>query len=156
MSHTISTQGPPDILVVTSEPVKEVVTVGIQGPAGPPGPAGSTFITANAGETIGGHRAVVLDANGEAVLADNTIPSHIARLAGVTAGAAAIGTPIAIAVYAVVTEPSWTWTPNGHIFLTSNGMLTQSVPPTGFLQIVGTALSATSAFINPREPIERV
>lgn len=143
-------------LLLSSTPAPELLETAQQGPPGPPGAAGlsgGAGMTAIAGEALGGHRAVVLDAAGAAFYADRTTPGHFGRLAGITTGAAILGSPVALARTSTVTEPSWAWTPNAAVFLGLTGLLTQTAPVTGFLQVVGMALSATTLFVNPREPI---
>ena len=143
-------------LLVLGGTAAEVIEVALQGPPGPPGAAGlsgGAGMTAIAGEALGGHRAVVLDAAGAAFYADRATPAHFGRVAGITTGAAIIGASVSLARTGVLTEPSWAWTANAPVFLGLTGLLTQIVPATGFLQVVGVALSATTLFVNPREPL---
>ena len=114
---------------------------------------GTSGMTAPAGEAIGGHRAVVLAASGSAFYADNTNPDHFFRFDGITLNAAAIGDPLSIVQTGIVTEPTWAWTTYGAIYLSTTGLLTQTPPATGFMQVIGVALSATSIFVNQRDPI---
>lgn len=125
------------------------------GPPGPPGAAGApgANLTAIAGVAIGGHRAVIIENTGLAGYASNTTLSHIGRLAGITTSASVIGDSITILSLGPVTEPSWNWTPNAPVYLGTAGLLTQTQPITGFLQIIGVASTATTLFINPREPL---
>lgn len=134
----------------------QVLEVAVQGPPGPPGatgPAGGVALMVVVGEPVGGHRGVVLDVAGLARYASNTDIAHFGRLAGVTAGAASTGTETMVVRAGVMMEPSWAWAPDAPVFLSAGGLLTQSPPTTGFLQVVGVALSATTLFVNPREPI---
>jgi hypothetical protein len=141
---------PITVVVVPSPPIVVVpVGVGLQGPPGSPGDGP----VATAGETLGGHRCVVIDAAGLAWYASGTNPAHLGRFAGVTLGAATAGAQAALARVGPVTEPSWAWTPDTPVFLSINGLLTQTVPTAGFLPVIGIALSPTSLFINPREPL---
>lgn len=114
---------------------------------------GGSTITATAGTAIGGHRAVVLDASGDAFYADNTNPDHLVRFYGITTGAASTGGTLSIAQTGVIVEPSWAWTAFMPVYLGTTGLLTQTPPTTGFVQIVGAALSATTLFINQRDPV---
>jgi len=129
------------------------VGAGVQGPPGPQGPAGGTAITATAAQALGGHRAVVLSATGEADYADCTLPAHLGRFAGITAGAASAGQPVTIINAGPLTEPTWAWTPDAPVYLASSGLISQTPPATGFLQIIGMTLSATTLFVSPREPL---
>lgn len=114
---------------------------------------GGSTITATAGAAIGGHRAVVLDAAGAAFYADNTNPDHLVRFYGITTNAASLGGSLSIVQTGVVVEPSWAWTAFMPVYLGTTGLLTQTPPATGFVQIVGAALSATTLFINQRDPV---
>lgn len=131
---------------------------GPPGPPGPPGPSGAaglpggTAFAATAGEALGGHRCVRLDAAGMAFYSDCSVPTHFGRLAGITQGAAAAGDSTTITNSGVMVEPSWAWTADAPVFLGHTGLLTQTAP-IGFQQVVGVALSATALFINPREPV---
>ena len=127
--------------------------MGLQGPPGPQGPAGGTAITATAAQALGGHRAVVLNASGAADYADCTTPAHMGRFAGITAGAASAGQPVTIINAGPLTEPTWAWTPDAPVYLASSGLISQTPPATGFLQIIGMTLSATTLFVSPREPL---
>ena len=110
-------------------------------------------IEAVAGEAIGGHRVVVLDAAGLAFYADQSNPNHMGLVAGVSQGAASLAAAVNIMVKGRIIEPSWSWTPFAPVFLGLNGLLTQTVPTTGFLLVVGTAFDATSIFVNPSQPV---
>ncbi len=111
--------------------------------------------TADAGEALSGHQAVVIDSAGLAFKADRSTPDNMFRIAGVTQGAAALGMPAQITSLGVLIEPSWSWIPGDPIFLGHAGALTQTPPPPGdgFQIVVGPALSATSMFVNPSSPL---
>ena len=148
--------GDPALEVLDSTQGAELLEVAQQGPPGGQGATGApggTAVSAIAGQALGGHRAIVLDATGAAFYADCAVPGHFGRLAGVTQGAAITGDSVTVIGSGVMTEPSWAWTADAPVFLGSAGLLTQTVPVTGFLQIIGIALSATTLFINPREPL---
>ena len=125
----------------------------LEGPAGPAGPAGVSSLVLEASGTIGGHRAVIVNSLGQAEYADSTDMSHVGLVAGVTTNAAITGGDLTVADNIAVTEQSWNWTPNAPIFLSTLGQITQTPPTVGFSQILGVALTATSAFIRLREPI---
>ena len=143
----------PRRLVLAPLPVRTLTVLPVgSGRQGVPGPPGGTAFTTTAGEALGGHRCVLLDAAGSAFYADCSVPAHFGRLAGITQGAAAAGDSTTIVKSGVMVEPSWSWTANAPVFLGHTGLLTQTAP-SGFQQVVGVALSATTLFINPREPL---
>lgn len=106
-----------------------------------------------AGEALGGHRAVVLDASGHAFYASSSNAAHAGRLAGITTGAAEVGSAVVLVSAGLLVEPSWSWTPGQPVFLGTGGMLTQTQPLEGFVQIIGMPSSPTSLFIHIRELI---
>ncbi|MEP7235241.1 MAG: hypothetical protein ABI778_08095 [Ignavibacteriota bacterium] len=106
-----------------------------------------------AGISLGGHRAVVLDAAEHAIYADKDTPSHANKVIGITTGAAAIGANTLIAAYGEIDEPSWAWTPGEAIYLSTGGLVTQTAPVSGFLLIIGFAITATKIFISIKQPI---
>ena len=128
---------------------------GNPGPTGSTGPAGAgtTWINGTAGITLNGHRFVVLNDADLLVYADNTIPSHTHALAGMTVSAFASGTTASVVTSGTVTEPSWAWTPRLPIFLGTGGIPTQTLPTSGFILCVGTALSSTTLLVRIDPPI---
>ena len=108
---------------------------------------------AKAGEALGGHRCVLLNAMGEAFYADCSIPAHFGRLAGITNGATAAGDSTTIIRSGVMSEPAWSWIEGAPVFLGQSGLLTQAAPNVGFQQVIGIALSPGTIFISPREPV---
>lgn len=119
--------------------------VGPKGDTGERGPAGDTpILTGIAGMPLGGHRAIVFNTDGTFIYADQSIPDHAERVLGITTGAAEAGAEVTIQTGGELTEPSWTWVLDQPIYLGTNGLLTQAVPTTGFIQQLAIPLSATS------------
>lgn len=118
------------------------------------GSTGLAF-TATAGQNLSGNTAVVINANGLAFYADRSTADNMFRIAGVTQGAAANGAAVSILSHGLMTDSGWAWTAGLPIFLGHGGALTQTPPSSGdgFLIVIGSALSATSIFINPSLPI---
>jgi hypothetical protein len=89
-----------------------------------------------------------------AIYADNTVLSKVNSVLGVTTGAAINGANIQFVRQGTITEPSWSFTPDGLVFLGANGLLTQ-VPPAApaFLVVIGCALTATSLRVNIQPPL---
>lgn len=78
---------------------------------------------------------------------DSDIPD-LSNYAGVTTQAAIAGTQIQVVRVGNITELSWTWIPNQPIFISTNGILTQT-PPALPLRRVGWAMSATQLNLDP-------
>ena len=107
-------------------------------------------ITAPAGETLGGNRAVYVAADGKAYYADRSTAT--ARfMCGVTVGAAAIGSTATIRIQAVLTDATWSWTTGDIVWLSTTGLLTQVLPATpGYLAQVGVPVGPTRLRIEPQ------
>lgn len=110
------------------------------------------IITGIAAEDLGAHRIVVA-INGYIGYADNTITSHSGIVAGITTQAVVAGASVDVTTQGEVTEGSWTWTLNTPIFLTENGLMTQTVVSTGFILQVGYPTSSTSLVIDIKTAI---
>lgn len=149
-------------VVVVNDCQADVVSLGIQGPAGaqgpagPPGPPSGGQYVYTAAIPLGGHRVLTLNAAGQAIYADAGTLAHMNRIVGMSTGAAIAGAPITSQLVGEFTEGSWNWTLDVPIYLGTNGHLTQ-VQPTSpgslFSLVVAFPISATRIFLNPREPI---
>lgn len=137
-----------DIYVVT---LGEVGPRGAQGPAGPAGASVEQFVAA---EALGGHRAVKIDANGQAAYASNTDAASSSAFLGVTTGAAVMLDLVSVQRAGAMTEGTWNWVVGQPVFLGTNGLLTQTPPAApAFSLVVGFATAPTTLFIAPREPV---
>lgn len=108
--------------------------VGVIGPRGAQGPSGNQ-VTVTAQEALGGHRAVTADGY-------HATPSLLDKLAGISTGAASLGDTANLQRSGLMTEPSWTWTPDAPVFVGAAGVLTQT-PPSGTARRIAWAISAT-------------
>lgn len=127
----------------------EVVTAGLVGPQGPQGlagPSGGATIEMIAGEDLGGRRAVV-SINGLAMYADSGIAAHQNRIIGVTNNAVTAGNSVNVVMSGQL-NGMFGLTPDVPVYLSTNGLLTQIVPATGFIQQLGTAITADSMSVN--------
>ena len=142
-------------LIIEEEPIQVIETAqqGPPGPPGPQGPAGATVLTCIAAIALGGHRAVVADANGFATYADSSSLDHAGIVMGITTGAAEANTQVGIQNIGEMIEPSWEWIPERTIFLGTDGTLTQTPPTTGFLQALGFAVAQTKMIVQIGQPI---
>lgn len=146
----------PDTSYANGAPITSVEqTVSLAGPPGPGGGGGSGGVIATvvAGETLSGHRAVVLHTDGLAYYASNDAPDDATRQVWLTLGAGIEGTSVQIQQLGVVTEPSWAWA-DGPIFLGASGVLTQTPPVApAFIMQLAQPNGLTSLVFNPRTPI---
>lgn len=139
---------PNPVIVVDTRP-EFVVVSGIQGPPGPQGPIGPAgdAPTLIAGITVSGHRAIAIDANGEGVYADAGDASAMS-LYGISTNAALLGEDILVARSGYLEWPAGGLTPGAPLFLGTTGLLTQTVPTTGWLRQVATAIDAASVIVD--------
>lgn len=154
---------PADVLSVDEQSVLgvvdsvlEVVSAGEVGPPGPTGPPGDKVTEYTAATAVGGHRVVYVDANGEVTYADNTVGFTSNAVAGITSNAAAQGVVVSVFASGVMVEPTWSWIPQGVIYVGENGILTQTqpeYPAATYSMIVATATAADSILIRLREPL---
>ena len=129
----------------------ELVYGGIKGDRGDPG---GVTVTRTANGDIGGHRVVVQNADGSVSYASSDNAGHAGRVLGVSAGAASSGAEIPVQTMDVISEASWSWTPDMPVYLGLNGLLAQDVSSVGlFVLVIGVALSATRVFINIQMPV---
>jgi len=132
-----------------------VLAVARQGPAGrdgAPGRDGTPNLTKICGVNISGHKAVTVDSNGKVIYADNTIPSHATKVVGVTITAALTNEEVTIVPSGEIIEPTFNWLPDLPVFLGPNGLLTQTVPSSGFSLIIGFPTSQTSLLVDIKTP----
>lgn len=102
-----------------------------------------------AGEILGGHRAVRINAAGKVIYADHSVsPSVI----GVSRHAAVADATVTVVAAGPLDEPGWTWTPGESVFLGPAGALTQDVPASGWVVPIGYAISATRLLIEIGDP----
>ncbi|MBF0162755.1 MAG: hypothetical protein HQL88_10765 [Magnetococcales bacterium] len=107
-----------------------------------------------AGAQLGGQRVVCLDDQGRVIHADHTVAAHSGRICGITLGSAAMGETVIVCRFGLLEDSAWQWDLNkSRLFLSTNGTLTQSVPTTGFLCVVGYCLSATQLFVDVQPAI---
>lgn len=109
-----------------------------------------------AGADLGGHRVVRLMDGTDGIVgyADSASPGDMGRVVGITHHAAASGATIEVVISGFMLEPSWNWTP-GPVYLGSNGIMTQAMPPSGFIQIMGFAGSNMGLHVKMQQPVKR-
>ena len=146
-----------DSVLVDEVDLVEVVTDAEQGPPGPRGPigpSGGSALSATAGQDIGGHRLVLLNAKGDAIYADARQLSHAEVVVGLTVFAAVQGQSIDIVRAGIVEEPSWSWAADQPVYLGLDGVPTQILPPGAlFGLVVGFPIAPTKLFMSIKPPI---
>lgn len=126
---------------------------GLTGAQGPVGPSGGSAITLVASTPLGGHRMVYLNGS-DPQYADCTVASHAGRVLGITTSATNAGDTTSIVRSGDITEVSWNWDTALPVYLGTNGVPTQALPPNAaFSLIVGIPKTPTTLFVALREPI---
>jgi hypothetical protein len=121
--------------------------VGLPGKNGIPLSAAITLISDKA---LGGNRVITNTLH----YADNTNISHLGNILGFSEGAVNIGENLTIKFSGELDGfSSLTLAP---IYLSTNGTITQTVPTSGFILQLGTAISSTKILIFPFTPILQV
>jgi len=148
----------PQTVEILSEEIElvEIITAGPQGPQGPQGARGESnesYIIKPVQGNIGGQRFVTGNINGTVSYADATNLSHLGRVIGITLNAASDGDDVEVLIFGYVEFNGWDFDISAPVYLSTEGLVTQTQPTTGFSQIVGFAESPTKLFINLREPI---
>ena len=117
--------------------------------------AGNTLAdTITAGTSVGGHRVLMFDAAGHAVYANTADPNY--NFAGVSLGAAAVGTGVAVVSIGTIAEASWSWVPGAPLYTGLDGALSTQPPARGWLQQIAVALTATTIRVQAFSPINRL
>ena len=139
---------PLTVVTVERQTKLTIVSTGRQGIQGPQGADGTTYGTFTTNSTLGGHRAVKLVGQGMVDYVDSSNVLDQNKCIGITLNASNQNQPITIQSIGEVIEPSWNWDTTKPIYFNSAGLLTQTVPLSGFIQIVGKPSSSTSMCIS--------
>lgn len=148
----------PSVVTAEAQSVR-VVVAGTQGargpvgPVGPVGPAGGAGFTRTAGETLGAHRAV-FTVDGNVYYCDHTVEQSVLLYLGLTLNSAVLNEPVTVLRAGELEDPSFTFTA-GPIYMGLDGMLTQTIPETGYAFQLGYAESATKIVLDPQIPVQR-
>lgn len=126
------------------EPLRIEVGTAFNG-SGSGNSSGTLDVTITAQEVINAFRAVGYDGYFTQPDADS-----LSRYAGVTRMATVIGDPINVVRSGLMTENGWNWTPNQPVFISANGVLTQTQPSVGNpIRRIGWAITATQLNLDP-------
>ena len=107
-----------------------------------------------ANESISALRVVRLVDENTCELADSQNFYVNAKAVGVSVNSGASGQTIKTQTFGILEDSSFTFTLNEPLFLTTNGIITETAETTGFSVQIGHSLGNGAIFINIREPIE--
>ena len=105
------------------------------------------------GEILGGQRVVISGADGKLYTADSSDVSHIGKVLGITRQAYLAGVEGEVISGGTFEDPSFSFTPSEKLYFDAAGVLTHSIPTTGFVQVMGHAISSTKIFIAMKTPV---
>lgn len=87
------------------------------------------------------------------VYADPSQESSVRKIIGMSVTAGTTGAQIKMLSYGKHTDGSWSFDPNLPLYLGDNGTITQVTPITGNVVVLGHAQSATTIFLDIKQPI---
>jgi len=105
------------------------------------------------GEAIGGSRVVVYGSDSKMHYADCQDLTHANKILGITLQAGVADEVIILQAFGQISDSSWTWDVTKAIWLGSNGLLTQTIPSSGFIIKIGEPSSQTSFIVRIKMPI---
>ena len=125
-------------IVVVSDDRFDVLTDSAQGPPGPQGlPGTSGALSYTAGAALSGHQALVLNAEGKAVVADASVPEP-QFVEAVSVAAASLDTLVVVVQTGAIEHLGWTFVTGAPVFLGLGGALVQTLPPQAlFSKVLG-------------------
>lgn len=113
--------------------------------------ASAAMVSLTAGALVPGHRAIMLDGDGNGVPAAPTYPWY--NFAGVSVTGANAGGSFDAQISGIIEEATWNFTPMGVVYVGAYGVLTQTVPTAGVVHAIGTAKTPHQILISPQTPI---
>lgn len=113
-------------------------------------------ILITAGATLSANKVVRPDAAGKMIYADKDTLADMYKIVGITITSIIEDATGYIIIEGQVDNDTWSWTIGNPIYLGNTGDLTQTVPTTGFLMVVGRAVSGTKIIWAPESPIELI
>jgi hypothetical protein len=115
--------------------------------------AGDYDLERTAAGPLSSRRAVTVTGDGRVAYPDRAVAADATRFLGIlVTSASAADDPVTVRRRGAITEAGWSWTP-GPVWVGDTGLLTQTVPSTGWVLQVGTAVNATTIDIEPEPPI---
>lgn len=148
-------------IVQNSNSYSLVQSGSVQGIPGPPGVNGvdgvdgataSLVVSCLASGPIGGGRVVRVIWDKYVGYVSSDSPALADTVLGITTGAAVYGEPIGVQYMGELQDSGWTWSP-GPVYCGINGVITQTLPTSGFILALGTATNSTTIVINIKQPL---
>jgi len=131
-----------NLTMETKEPLRLNVGTGFNN-TGSNSSSGTIDVRVTADASLGAFRAIGY--NG--LYVQPTLIS-LSQYAGISRVAVTSGSTMNVVRSGLLTESGWNWTVNSPVFITTDGMLTQSLP-TGDIRRIGWAISPTELNLDP-------
>ena len=130
------------VMITGTAPYNSIVKVG-------------TTETYTATIALGGQRVAVTDGTGGLIYADNTIAAHANQAVRITTQAELAGAQITVQSWGRITDPSFSWTPATPIYVSTNGLMTQTPPisPATFSKVIAVAETSTRLLMTNEPPL---
>lgn len=141
--------------VVTGPVQIEVFALGLQGPKGDDGTLPAQTESAVAGTNLSALR-VVRGTDASTVVYCTLDAADIGTALGVTVSAATAGGAVSVLTAGIMEDSSWNWNTNLPVYLGADGVLTQTVPASGYHQVIGTPESPIKLKVSIQQPIRLV
>lgn len=104
------------------------------------------------GEAISGHTPVHVGQEGKLYASNNIDTASCLMLVGVTLNASILGSWTDVVTDGIIIHNGWSWVSDAAVYV-GNGVLTQTVPTSGAIAIVGYAADATTIIVKPQNAI---
>jgi hypothetical protein len=98
--------------------------------------------------SVGGSRVVIINNAGKIEYANSENPDHINKIIGITKFAANANEIIRIQDSGFFEDSSWNWVIGKRLYASTNGIMTQTIPSSGFIQEIGIAISIKKIIID--------
>jgi hypothetical protein len=109
---------------------------------------GSNTLTRVAGGALSGQRVVSANSVGEVEYTNITSLLSVQGILGITETAVSLGANVSVITSGYIREPTWSWTTNLPIFLLGTGLMTQTVPTTGYVIQLGVPVSSIEMLVD--------
>lgn len=145
----VITDGDDPSVIVSEQQNAVIVANGERGATG----ESDKFVTYTASVALSGNRVVCLNGSGELIYGDSATVTHAHKILGITTGAVSSGATGTVQTTGEMTEAGWSWMVGSPVYLSTNGTLSHTAPSSGFVLVIGFALTATKVFIDIKQPI---
>jgi hypothetical protein len=106
-----------------------------------------------ASTALGGHRIVYKNSISQVAYASNNDNAQASLVIGITTEAVSSGANVSVLIFGEFEEFTWSWLTDRPIFLGLNGLMTQTVPTSGYVLQVAAPITPTKILVDIRTPV---